>query len=97
MDTALITPTGRRAPPTVEPIYQRLATHYRGAIQAGSLVVGDRMPSLRSLMRQHEVSLGALAAVLPRGCCCSQAASMRSRCPACACSVPSRRWVDCCS
>ena len=40
-----------------EPIYQRLAAHYRGAIQAGSLVVGDRMPSLRSLMRQHEVSL----------------------------------------
>ncbi len=40
-----------------QPIYQRLASHYRGAIQVGSLNVGDRMPSLRSLMRQHEVSL----------------------------------------
>lgn len=39
------------------PIYQRLAAHYRGAIQAGSLVPGDRMPSLRGLMRQHDISL----------------------------------------
>ncbi len=39
------------------PLYQRLATHYRGAIDAGSLMPGDRMPSLRVLMRQHDVSL----------------------------------------
>ncbi|MDR7307861.1 PLP-dependent aminotransferase family protein [Rhodoferax saidenbachensis] len=57
MDTALTTSAAHRSPPATEPIYQRLAAHYRGAIQAGSLVVGDRMPSLRSLMRQHEVSL----------------------------------------
>lgn len=55
MDTALTSPTS--AQQQQQPIYQRLAAHYRGAIQAGSLVVGDRMPSLRSLMRQHEVSL----------------------------------------
>jgi DNA-binding transcriptional MocR family regulator len=39
------------------PLYQRLASHYRGAIHAGSLVPGDRMPSLRGLMRQHDISL----------------------------------------
>ena len=40
-----------------EPIYQRLASHYRGVIHAGSLAPGDRMPSLRTLMQQHGVSL----------------------------------------
>lgn len=44
------------SPPT-QPLYQRLAAHYRSAIQAGSLVPGDRMPSLRVLMHQHDVSL----------------------------------------
>lgn len=39
------------------PLYQRLAAHYRSAIHAGSLVPGDRMPSLRGLMRQHDISL----------------------------------------
>lgn len=39
------------------PLYQRLASHYRSAIHAGSLVPGDRMPSLRGLMRQHDISL----------------------------------------
>jgi DNA-binding transcriptional MocR family regulator len=39
------------------PIYQQLATHYRGVIHAGALRPGDRMPSLRTLMRQHQVSL----------------------------------------
>jgi DNA-binding transcriptional MocR family regulator len=43
--------------PPPAPLYQRLATHYRGAIDAGSLAPGDRMPSLRMLMRQHDVSL----------------------------------------
>lgn len=39
------------------PLYQRLATHYREAIQAGSLTPGDRFPSVRNLMVRHEVSL----------------------------------------
>lgn len=39
------------------PKYQSLAEHYRSAIQAGSLRPGQRMPSLRELMRQHGVSL----------------------------------------
>ncbi|MFJ3045837.1 PLP-dependent aminotransferase family protein [Herbaspirillum chlorophenolicum] len=39
------------------PLYRKLAEHYQGAIQAGTLVVGDRMPSVRDLMRQHQVSL----------------------------------------
>ena len=39
------------------PLYQRLAAHYREAIEAGSLIPGDRMPSLRTLMRQHSISL----------------------------------------
>jgi len=43
-------------PPT-QPLYQQLASHYRSAIHAGSLVPGDRMPSLRGLMRQHDISL----------------------------------------
>lgn len=46
------------APPSShEPIYQRLAAHYRSVIQAGSLAPGDRMPSLRVLMQKHDVSL----------------------------------------
>lgn len=40
-----------------QPLYQRIAAHYRSAIQAGSLTPGDRMPSLRVLMQQHDVSL----------------------------------------
>jgi DNA-binding transcriptional MocR family regulator len=39
------------------PLYRRLATHYRGAIEAGSLRPGERMPSLRNLMRLHDISL----------------------------------------
>ena len=46
-----------RTLPGGAPLYQRLAAHYRGVIGAGSLAPGDRMPSLRSLMRQHSVSL----------------------------------------
>lgn len=38
-------------------LYKRLALHYLGAIRAGSLAVGDRMPSVRKLMALHEVSL----------------------------------------
>jgi len=40
-----------------QPLYRQLAEHYRSAIQAGSLAEGDRMPSVRALMRTHEVSL----------------------------------------
>lgn len=44
-------------PNPTQPLYQQLASHYRNAIHAGSLMPGDRMPSLRGLMRQHDVSL----------------------------------------
>ena len=39
------------------PRYRRLSQHYLQAIQAGSLQPGDRLPSLRDLMRLHAVSL----------------------------------------
>ena len=39
------------------PLYKRLAAHYRDAIRAGALAPGERMPSLRSLMRLHPISL----------------------------------------
>ena len=40
-----------------QPLYQRVAHHYRGAIRSGVLVPGARMPSVRSLTRLHQVSL----------------------------------------
>lgn len=39
------------------PLYRRYADHYLDAIQAGSLNQGDRMPSIRTLMRLHNISL----------------------------------------
>lgn len=45
------------AQPAAQSIYRRLAEHYLSAIQAGTLAAGDRMPSVRDLMRQHHVSL----------------------------------------
>ena len=39
------------------PLYQQLASHYRDAIGKGALPAGARMPSVRQLMRRHEVSL----------------------------------------
>ncbi|WP_233870823.1 aminotransferase-like domain-containing protein [Paraburkholderia adhaesiva] len=39
------------------PLYQQVADHYRQAIRARALAPGDRMPSVRVLMRQHAVSL----------------------------------------
>jgi len=39
------------------PIYRRLAAHYRDAIESGTLVQGDRFPSIRALMGRHEISL----------------------------------------
>ncbi|WP_439896355.1 GntR family transcriptional regulator, partial [Burkholderia ubonensis] len=40
-----------------EPLYERLAEHYRRIIAAGTLAPGDRMPSVRAMMEQHGVSL----------------------------------------
>ncbi|MBC7501831.1 MAG: PLP-dependent aminotransferase family protein [Herminiimonas sp.] len=40
-----------------QPIYRRLAAHYLDAMKAGSLGIGERMPSVRTLMRLHDVSL----------------------------------------
>ncbi|MET3115958.1 DNA-binding transcriptional MocR family regulator [Undibacterium sp. GrIS 1.8] len=39
------------------PLYRRLAAHYLSAIKAGTLAIGDRMPSVRKLMQLHTVSL----------------------------------------
>lgn len=39
------------------PLYRQLANHYAGAIAAGTLRSGDRMPSLRGLTQLHKVSL----------------------------------------
>src|SRR5690349_15210209 len=44
-------------PMDVQPLYRQLADHYLGAIQAGSLAFGERMPSVRAMMRLHGVSL----------------------------------------
>lgn len=41
----------------LEPLYERLAEHYRAAIRAGTLGVGQRLPSVRTLVSQHGVSL----------------------------------------
>lgn len=46
-----------RPAPSSAPLYQQLAGHYRQAISAGTLVPGDRMPSVRALMGLHDVSL----------------------------------------
>ncbi|HYD95131.1 MAG TPA: PLP-dependent aminotransferase family protein [Noviherbaspirillum sp.] len=40
-----------------QPLYRQLAEHYLGAIKAGTLEQGARMPSVRAIMRQHGVSL----------------------------------------
>lgn len=40
-----------------EPLYERLAEHYRRVIVAGTLAPGDRMPSVRAFMSRHQVSL----------------------------------------
>jgi DNA-binding transcriptional MocR family regulator len=38
-------------------LYRRIATQYLDAIRTGALRAGDRFPSVRQLMRTHEVSL----------------------------------------
>ena len=40
-----------------QPLYLRLANHYRRAIQTGVLAPDQRMPSVRTLVRTHHVSL----------------------------------------
>ncbi|KRB79080.1 aminotransferase-like domain-containing protein [Noviherbaspirillum sp. Root189] len=40
-----------------QPLYRQLANHYLGAIKAGALAQGERMPSVRAMMRLHDVSL----------------------------------------
>lgn len=45
------------APSAPLPKYQLLADHCRGTTQAGALLPGQGMPSLRALMGQHAVSL----------------------------------------
>lgn len=42
---------------TPMPLYLRVAHHYRGAIHAGVILPGERMPSVRTLTRLHQVSL----------------------------------------
>jgi DNA-binding transcriptional MocR family regulator len=44
-------------------LYRKLAAHYVSAIQAGTLVSGDRMPSVRKLMATHGVSLSTALAL----------------------------------
>jgi DNA-binding transcriptional MocR family regulator len=44
-------------PPPAQPLYRTLADHYLGAIRSGVLAPGERMPSVRMLMRTHAVSL----------------------------------------
>jgi DNA-binding transcriptional MocR family regulator len=41
----------------MQPLYRQLAGHYLAAIQAGTLAQGDRMPSVRTMMKLHGVSL----------------------------------------
>jgi len=45
------------SPDDSQPLYRRLALHYRGAIDAGVLAAGARMPSVRAMTRLHRVSL----------------------------------------
>lgn len=40
-----------------DPLYARVAAHYRHAIHAGTMAPGSRMPSVRALMGLHRVSL----------------------------------------
>ncbi|MES2073702.1 MAG: PLP-dependent aminotransferase family protein [Pseudomonadota bacterium] len=44
-------------------LYRKLAAHYVAAIKAGTLVSGDRMPSVRKLMQLHGVSLSTSLAL----------------------------------
>jgi len=56
----------RDLPMAGEPLYERLAEHYRRVIASGTLVPGDRMPSVRALMHRHQVSLSTALQVFRR-------------------------------
>lgn len=45
------------------PLYRRLASHYRDAMEAGTLATGDRFPSMRTLMSRHGISLSTAVQV----------------------------------
>ena len=47
-----------------QPLYRRLAQGYVQAMALGSLQPGERMPSVRALMRRHQVSLSTALQVL---------------------------------
>lgn len=53
-------------PMSGEPLYERLAEHYRRVIAAGTLAPGDRMPSVRAVMSRHRVSLSTALQTLRR-------------------------------
>ncbi|MEG1768600.1 MAG: GntR family transcriptional regulator, partial [Comamonas sp.] len=46
------------------PLYQRIAADYAHAMAMGALQVGERMPSVREVMRRHTVSLSTALQML---------------------------------
>lgn len=57
MSVIELTPAPAVRPPGAQPLYRMLADHYLGAMRSGVLTPGQRMPSVRTLMRTHSVSL----------------------------------------
>ncbi len=57
-------PVDRAEPPaaTDRPLYEQLAAHIEQAITSGALRIGQRVPSVRSLSRQHGVSIATVLA-----------------------------------
>ncbi|AOB35437.1 2-aminoadipate aminotransferase [Bordetella holmesii] len=49
-----------------QPLYQRLAEYYRAAIQSGALPPAARIPSVRTMVRTHQVSLSTALQVCRR-------------------------------
>ena len=47
----------RQLPPLEAPLYRQLASHYLEAMKSRVLHPGDKMPSVRTLARQHALSL----------------------------------------
>jgi DNA-binding transcriptional MocR family regulator len=52
--------------PLTSPLYQRLASHYRQAIESGVMAPGERMPSVRRLTQLHKVSLSTAVQICHR-------------------------------
>lgn len=48
---------GRSCDMDAQHLYRQLADYYLGVIKGGTLSRGERMPSVRAMMRLHEVSL----------------------------------------